>query len=139
MMWGARKVKTPNAKCRHFQGPLSKFRLDEKLSQKQSIKKIKVAKIHQKMLRNQSIFILGFRMVLMAWTNTTALCWFLFLLVISSSPSQPSTMSSPHQVAPERSIFGVDPLDDFVTIVGDWIYAKGRGKSNLEVRIAGHG
>lgn len=44
-------------------------------------------------------------------------------------------MSSPQQLAPERSIFAVDPLDDFVTIVGDWIYANGRGKPNLEVSI----
>ncbi|EST08917.2 mRNA capping enzyme, beta subunit, structural domain protein [Kalmanozyma brasiliensis GHG001] len=42
-------------------------------------------------------------------------------------------MSSPQQVAPERSIFGVDPLDDFVTMVGDWIYVNGRGKPNLEI------
>lgn len=37
--------------------------------------------------------------------------------------------------APERSIFGVDPLDDFATIVADWIWMHGRGKSNLEVGI----
>ena len=42
-------------------------------------------------------------------------------------------MSSPQQHAPERSIFGVDPLDDFVTMVADWIYANGRGRQNLEV------
>lgn len=47
-------------------------------------------------------------------------------------------MASPHQVAPERSIFGVDPLDDFVTMVGDWIYMHGRGKPNLEVRRNRH-
>lgn len=44
-------------------------------------------------------------------------------------------MSSPNQHAAERSIFGVDPLDDFVTMVGDWIYTNGRGRPNLEVRV----
>lgn len=43
------------------------------------------------------------------------------------------TMSSPQQHAPERSIFGVDPLDDFATMVGDWIYANSRGRQNIEV------
>nr|CDI57066.1 related to CTL1-RNA 5`-triphosphatase with manganese-or cobalt-dependent NTPase activities [Melanopsichium pennsylvanicum 4] len=41
-------------------------------------------------------------------------------------------MSSPQQLAPERSIFAVDPLDDFVTTVGDWMYANGKGRPNLE-------
>ncbi|KAJ1017872.1 hypothetical protein NDA16_005188 [Ustilago loliicola] len=42
-------------------------------------------------------------------------------------------MSSPQQHAPERSIFGVDPLDDFATMVGDWIYANSRGRQNVEI------
>ncbi|SNX87908.1 related to CTL1 - RNA 5`-triphosphatase with manganese- or cobalt-dependent NTPase activities [Melanopsichium pennsylvanicum] len=33
-------------------------------------------------------------------------------------------MSSPQQLAPERSIFAVDPLDDFVTTVGDWMISQ---------------
>ncbi|SYW83203.1 related to CTL1 - RNA 5`-triphosphatase with manganese- or cobalt-dependent NTPase activities [Ustilago bromivora] len=42
-------------------------------------------------------------------------------------------MSSPQQHAPERSIFGVDPLDDFATMVGDWIYANSRARQNVEI------
>ncbi|PWY97992.1 mRNA triphosphatase CET1 [Testicularia cyperi] len=34
---------------------------------------------------------------------------------------------------PERSIFGVDPLDDFVTQIGEWIWTHGRGRQNLEI------
>ncbi|SAM83545.1 related to CTL1-RNA 5`-triphosphatase with manganese-or cobalt-dependent NTPase activities [Ustilago bromivora] len=44
-------------------------------------------------------------------------------------------MSSPQQHAPERSIFGVDPLDDFATMVGDWIYANSRARQNVEGKI----
>ncbi|ETS60304.1 hypothetical protein PaG_05859 [Moesziomyces aphidis] len=44
-------------------------------------------------------------------------------------------MSSPQQqqLPPERSIFGVDPLDDFATMVGDWIFANSQGRSNVEI------
>ncbi len=47
-------------------------------------------------------------------------------------------MSSPQQqqLPPERSIFGVDPLDDFATMVGDWIYANSQGRSNVEVSMS---
>lgn len=35
----------------------------------------------------------------------------------------------------ERSIFGIDPLDEFVVKVADWIWQYGQGKQNLEVRL----
>ena len=65
--------------------------------------------------------------------------------IITTAPSVSSQwreivhiMSSPQQqqLPPERSIFGVDPLDDFATMVGDWIFANSQGRSNVEVSIA---
>lgn len=34
-----------------------------------------------------------------------------------------------------RSIFGIDPLDDFAVFVGDWIWQNGEGVPDLEVRM----
>ncbi|SPO41014.1 related to CTL1 - RNA 5`-triphosphatase with manganese- or cobalt-dependent NTPase activities [Pseudozyma flocculosa] len=42
-------------------------------------------------------------------------------------------MSAQQQLAPERSIFGIDPLDDFATLVGDWILYHGGNRQNLEI------
>lgn len=37
------------------------------------------------------------------------------------------------EAAPSRSIFGVDPLDDFATTVGDWIWHHCEGVPDIEV------
>lgn len=34
---------------------------------------------------------------------------------------------------PARSVFGVDPLDEFTVFVSDWIWERTRGLSNVEV------
>ncbi|KAN0064355.1 mRNA-capping enzyme subunit beta [Thecaphora frezii] len=40
---------------------------------------------------------------------------------------------SSQSAAPERSIFGIDPLDDFATLVGEWILNQGGNRQNLEI------
>ena len=36
----------------------------------------------------------------------------------------------------ERSIFGIDPIDEFTVTVADWIWEHAKDERNVEVRIS---